>query len=126
MEKRKIGVLKVYLPPDDKPFNFHNIENNGAAKEWLLKHSQDMSPERLFEEIYQIQQDYADEMMKRRDALKAARPSDEPSFHDTPEKEWEYYDQIAKEATMKAMIWLKKQNELEQDCRDSLRGGFSR
>ena len=51
MEKRKIETAITLLTLEDKPFNFHNIENNTAAQEWLKIAAREMSADKVFEEV---------------------------------------------------------------------------
>ncbi len=109
MEDIKVGVLKVTFPTD-KPFNFNDIENNEAAKRYLLEH-QGVPPEKLFEQVYQIQQEYAAEMMKRRDMRKSATEEEGQVYDsalDTKDREQNYYDNKAKDATAGALSWLQR------------------
>lgn len=114
MEKRKIETAITLLTLEDKPFNFHNIENNTAAQEWLKIAAREMSADKVFEEVYQIQQDYGKEMQRRRALRREKGPQQEPSLID-PKMEEMYYDNDARETTMKAMLWLKKQGSTRPD-----------
>lgn len=101
--------------------NLSDIENNEIAQTYLLKRSDEISRDELFEEIYQSRVASGKEMMKRRAMKKEAdrkQPdSDKPSFLDTKEKEQAYYDEVAKEDTVKAMLWLDKKRALLRNLR---------
>ena len=106
MEDNKVGVFTVPIF-SSKPFSFNNIEENATAQDFLQE-NQDLPPEELFEQVYQIQQKYTEEMMRRRDARRANEGEEYDSYLDTKEKEQAYYDQRAKETTAEAMSWLDR------------------
>lgn len=101
-----------------------NIETNVAAQEYLKRRIQEISPEQLFEEIYQNRQDRGAEMMRRR-AMRRVHDqkhgvADGPSLLDSPEKELAAYDRLAKEDTLAAMAWLRKAELLEEEAQKTV------
>lgn len=115
MNKKRI-MLRDNYTPDQHSLDFSNIENNTAAQEYLLQRFDEVSAERLFEEIYQRHIEQGEEMIRRRGMRSTFQEKqalqDEPSFLDSPKKEQDFYDRLAADQTAKTMRWLKKKKKL--------------
>ncbi len=93
----------------EPPPTFADIEKNEYAQNWLIATAKRIGLERLFDWVYQTEQDYGSGRKDARAYLKKKRPDDDASFLDTPKKETEYFDERAKNMTVRAMNWLKRE-----------------
>ena len=93
--------------------DLRNVEKDKAAQEYLLQRAKDTPLDKLFEEVYQNRVSHGERMIEsrgmRREHAKKHGSKDEPSFLDSSEKEQDFYTDLAKEDTLEAMNWLKKE-----------------